>query len=115
MSLMTFSCYYDELADQTDLPLPQNISFQDQVQPVFNQNCIGCHNGNLEPDLRDGFAFASLMSLPEGSIVPGDAEGSELVEMLNGGGDNPMPPAGPIPAAKINLIKSWINEGALNN
>jgi len=115
LMLSLTGCYYDEVIEIAPLPPGTEVSFADDIQPIFNQNCIACHGGSIEPDLREGSAFASLMGLPEGSIVPGDADGSELVEMLNGGGDNPMPPSGPIPAAQINLIKSWIDNGALNN
>ena len=77
--------------------------------------CKGCHNpADTKPDLREGFAYKSLMSV-EGRIVPGDAEGSDLGQMLGGGGDNPMPPGGSITPTKVALIKKWIDEGALNN
>jgi len=115
LMLSLTSCYYDEVIDLAPLPPGTEVSFANDIQPILTQSCTACHGGTIEPDLREGTAFASLMDLPEGSIVPGDAEGSELFEMLNGGGDNPMPPGGSIPAAQINLIRSWIDNGALNN
>ncbi|MBK5214899.1 MAG: hypothetical protein JJE55_14730 [Flavobacteriaceae bacterium] len=113
MSMMTFSCYYDELEDQTELPLPQNISFQDQVQPVFNQNCVNCHNGNQNPDLRSGSSFTALLG--GGFVIPTDSENSILYKSLIGQGAPPMPPSGGISQTKINVVKQWIDEGALNN
>ena len=108
-------CYYDDVLPEVELPPVDDVSFAADIQPILTTNCAACHSGSLEPDLRAGNAYAALMGLPIGSIVPGDAEGSELFEMLNGGGDNPMPPDGPMSAAQINLFKSWINQGALNN
>jgi len=111
------SCYYDGVIQRpTDNPVTRTLSFQTDIQPIFNANCIVCHNGNLDPDLRDGNSFNALANIP-GSIVAGDADGSELVDMLEhkAGVDNPMPPSAPIDATSINLIKTWINQGALNN
>ncbi|MGZ0016036.1 c-type cytochrome [Yeosuana sp. AK3] len=113
LSLMTFSCYYDELADQTNLPLPQNISFQNQVQPVFNQNCANCHNGSQNPDLRSGNSFTALIG--GNFVIPSNSENSILYKSLIGQGAPLMPPSGGISQTKINIIKQWIDEGALNN
>ena len=102
-----------------DVPVKEKVSFKLDVQPILNQECVSCHSPSaanaVDPDLRTGFAYESLMALPMGSIVKGDAEASELVAMLNGGGDNPMPPGATISAIKIALIKKWIDDGALNN
>lgn len=116
LGLFTYSCYYDELPEANNLPLPANVSFQNDVQPIFNTNCVACHNGTLEPDLRSGNSYNALLSIP-GSIVPGSAADSELIEMLehDPSNPNPMPPSAPMPQATINIVKAWINEGALNN
>jgi mono/diheme cytochrome c family protein len=111
-SIIFYGCYYDH---PPDLPLPSDISYATDIQPIWNANCISCHNGNLEPDLTTGNSYSALMALPAGSIVPGDAAGSELFQMLNGGGNNPMPPGSSIPQAQINLFGQWIDEGAVNN
>ena len=95
----------------------QNVSFRLDIQPILTQYCARCHNGgmmNIQPDLREGKAIKSLMGM-EGSIIPGDANGSELMGMLQGGGDNPMPPNATMTPLNIALIQQWINEGALNN
>lgn len=107
-----YGCYYDT---PPFVETPTNVSFAGDIQPIFNQNCISCHNGSLHPNLTTGNSYNALMALPTGSIVPGDASGSELFQMLNGGGDNPMPPGTSIPQAQIDLFGQWINEGAKNN
>jgi hypothetical protein len=55
--------------------------------------------------------------IDEGDIIPGDAEGSELIEMLewNSEDGNNMPKATPLSPLNIALIQKWIDEGALNN
>lgn len=91
-----------------------NLSFALDIQPILSSQCAGCHNpANVSPDLREGIAYRSLMQAD--GITPGDAEKSELVEMLEGGGNNPMPPTTRLSPLKIELIKKWIDEGANNN
>jgi len=115
MLLSLTSCYYDEVYEYTP-PVAIEISFATDIQPIFTESCVACHGGAIEPDLTSGNAYASLTDIP-GGIVAGDAEGSELVEMLEHApsADSPMPPSAPIATSKINLIKAWINQGAKNN
>lgn len=96
-----------------------NVSFALDIQPILTENCATCHNPTeVDPDFREGFAYESIEELiDEGDIVPGDAEGSELVEMLEGvsADGNTMPPTGPMSTLNIALIKKWIDEGVKNN
>ncbi|MGV6845035.1 MAG: hypothetical protein ACWA42_02775 [Lutibacter sp.] len=110
-------CYYNEVVDQSDLPpINTEVSFSQDIQPILNDNCVVCHDGTLDPNLTEGNSYTSLTGIP-GGIVAGDASSSELIDMLehDPAADNPMPPAGPIATSKIDLIKAWINQGALNN
>jgi hypothetical protein len=96
-----------------------NVSFALDIQPILTAECATCHNpSEVEPDFREGYAYESMEELiDEGDIIPGNAEESELVEMLEGNSDdgNTMPPAGLMSPLKIALIKKWIDEGALDN
>lgn len=111
------ACDYDKFSDEGPA-VKDNVSFALDIQPILTADCASCHNPTeVEPDLREGFAYESLMNLEEGAIIPGNAEESELVEMLEwaDGSDNPMPPNGPMTPLHIALIRKWIDEGALNN
>lgn len=111
------ACDYDKFPEEGPV-VKDNVSFVLDIQPILTADCATCHNPTeVEPDLREGLAYESLMNLEEGSIIPGNAEESELVEMLEWaeGSDNPMPPAGPMTPQHIALIKKWIDEGALDN
>jgi len=116
LGLTLNSCYYNKFPIVDPNPPAVDISFATEIQPIFNNNCVACHNGSLDPDLRTGNSYNALTSIP-GSIIPGDASGSELIEMLehNPANPNPMPPSSPISTTKITLIKNWINQGAKNN
>lgn len=112
LGLLTYSCYYDQLPDEEDIPLPVDVSFQGQIQPLLNQNCVSCHSGAQEPDLRAQSSFDELIN---GHVVPFDADSSIFFNVLIGRGNPLMPPGGKLNQLDINLVKVWINEGALNN
>lgn len=116
VALLSGACENDKFTE--DLPVVKdNVSFELDIQPILSAQCAGCHNpADVAPDLRKGFAYGSLTE-DEGGIVPGDAEGSELMEMLEWAeeSDNPMPPTTPISPLNIALIRKWIDEGALDN
>ena len=105
--LLMNSCYYDELQDPVipELPSDVDILFGTQIQPIFTNNCTGCHNANRDPDLRAGFAYSALV--PQ-YVIANNADGSRLYTQLVGGHQG-------LAADKIALIKTWINQGAKNN
>ncbi len=115
LAFLLARCVNDKTTEITPT-VKNNVSFQLDIQPIFNQECIMCHRPmmGVAPDLTNGHAYESLINR-EGSIMPGDSGGSELMDMLHGGGDNPMPPGTKISPMKIALIAKWIDEGAKNN
>jgi hypothetical protein len=115
MGLSLNSCYYDAFPEEEiiDNPTPnEDVSYQSDIIPLWVQ-CVGCHNGNEPPDLRDNVSYNELIN---GFIVPGDADASTLYNSLLGINGVPlMPPGSQWSDTKINLVKDWINQGALNN
>lgn len=113
---MMAACETSKYADELPV-VKDSISFSQDIQPILNKQCAGCHNpANVAPDLRTGYGYESLMEDGEG-IVPGDSEGSELMEMLErkSADGNNMPPSTPLAPLDLALIQKWINEGAKNN
>jgi len=83
--------------------------FQTDIQPIFNSNCVTCHNGTKQfPDLRDG---KSYLALTKGGFVTLPGETSKLYHQMSTNTDH-------IPRStdteKLKVL-SWINQGALNN
>lgn len=116
LGFLLTACDNDKFTEELPV-VKDNVSFALDIQPILSGQCAGCHNpANVNPDLRKDFAFSSLTEDEKG-IVPGDSEGSELMEMLewNSADGNNMPPATPISPLQIGLIKKWIDEGAQNN
>ena len=91
------------------------VSFADEIMPIFEARCWECHS---EESAELGLKLESYESAMAGSdygtvIEPGDADGSLLIDMMTSGD---MPEDGdPVPPEEIELIKTWIAEGAENN
>ena len=93
------------------------VSYTNQIQPIFNTNCTSCHVGGgaatLDLTSYDGVMSGGVSGL---SIISGDNENSELYIriILPEGTAGSMPPNDPLSQEEIDLIGDWINEGANN-
>ncbi len=93
-------------------------SFNADILPILTSRCAfaGCHvaGGPDGINLRTYDAvIAGEEEDDDDTVIAGNARRSELVEEIVEG---EMPPDGPpLPAAQIQLIIDWINEGAKNN
>jgi len=112
-SLFLTSCYYDSVYEEVEVDGPvEEISYQADIIPLWGQ-CVGCHNGSEPPNLEDMVSYSELLN---GYVIPGDADASILYKSLLGiDGVSLMPPGSQWPDTKINAVKDWINQGALNN
>ena len=90
-------------------------SFTADVAPILEKNCLACHSSSVH---KSGLILESYSSLMKGGkhgqpVLPHDAKGSLMVQMLEGDVDPQMPAnADPLPASDIDRIKAWINAGA---
>jgi hypothetical protein len=83
------------------------VLFQTQIQPIFTNNCVVCHKGTRNPDLREGNSYADLSG---GGYVTLPAESSRLYTKITGGSHVSYT----IDTEK-QLILAWIKQGAQNN
>ena len=104
--VLLYSCeqygYEQEVINPVD-----TVHFSTQIQPIFTNNCIGCHNGSRNPDLREGNSYASLRT---GGYVDQPAETSRLYRQITSASHFSRT----LPAEK-QLILIWIQQGALKN
>lgn len=97
---------------------PDTVYFVNDVLPLVQSSCAisGCHDEETAKHRVVLNNYENIIST--GKIKKGDALDSELYEVLNEKGDDMMAPedhGGPWDASKIEMIKTWINQGALNN
>jgi len=109
------SCYFDQhLPIEPDLTPVGEMSFKDDIIPIFNASCnmAGCHNGAVAPDLRAQNAFNALQN--GGYIDVLNPQGSELMQWMLGNRNLPMPLSGPNSTYNSKVL-GWIEQGAKNN
>jgi WD40 repeat protein len=94
------------------------ISFYDDIRPVFQARCNGCHQPAKD---KGGFVMTDFKKLVKGgdsgdpAIVPGKSGASLLVSMIspNKDGKVEMPSKGePLHETEVALIRKWIDAGA---
>jgi len=93
------------------------------IQPIFNSSCTGCHGSSGGLSLASS-AWPRLFNVESSVrglsyITPGDHQGSYLWHKLKGthadvgGGGGRMPPSGALPDRTLDIIDTWIWEGAV--
>ena len=92
-----------------NIVLAQQVDYQTQIQPIFNENCTNCHG------YSGGLALGNYDQLMSGGnsgdlVIPGDYQNSILWQRIDSG---EMPPGGNISNAQLELIETWIMQGAL--
>jgi mono/diheme cytochrome c family protein len=95
----------------------ETVSFARDVAPLLVANCHGCHIDAMRT--RGGLRMDTFAQLLQGGdsgavIKPGTGETSLLVQKLRGDVGERMPAGGrpPLAEASIQLISTWIDEGA---
>ena len=120
--------------EQTQPPPPpgDDVSFAQQIQPIFNSNgCTSCHGGSGGLFLTQGQSYTNLVNVnaQEGAcntlkrVLPGNAAQSVLFIRVSSnsidtqcGPNSRMPKDNPrLSQSQIDLIEQWINKGAKNN
>jgi uncharacterized membrane protein len=91
------------------------VSFANDILPIIQSRCIGCHGRDRIEEGLDMNTHASLMAGSDNGlvIVPGDAANSLFVEMV---ATQKMPKRGPkLTPPQVQLLTDWVNQGAMDN
>jgi WD40 repeat protein/mono/diheme cytochrome c family protein len=107
-------------ADAPKAPASQSaesVSYYRQVRPILQANCQGCHQ---PAKAKGGFVMTDFKRLLAGgdnegvAIVPGHADKSSLLKMIQPKDGEVRMPKGKTPLAEVEvgLIASWIAQGA---
>ena len=100
------------------------VSFQQNVRPILQENCIECHTAyEGEGYLETGLTLASYEELMQGDlygpvVVPGDSRHSILNMLVEGRADPSIRmPHGrdPLTPEDIEILRLWVDQGAQNN
>jgi hypothetical protein len=120
LCITLFSCCNDSVSSGSNIVFPEsNVSYINHVYPFINITCAyqGCHSSTSQAAGRIMDDYYSLVYDINnlGLVVPGKADSSLLVQILDG-----RIPHNPLISWKVNDnqragIKKWIAEGAKNN
>jgi hypothetical protein len=109
-------CYYDNeeyLYPGTSNCNTEDMSYANDVWPVINSSCVGCHGGaspagDIPLENYNDVAAAAAIS-------PGNY-GSLYGAISHASGNSPMPKnSDKLSDCTISKIKAWIDQGALDN
>ena len=110
MSLLQ-SCYYDNAEDLYPQPPACdtiNVSYADDVWPIINANCTGCHSG--------GAPAGNIYLDNYDNIVIAADNGSLLGTIRHESGYSPMPKGGTkLSDCNISIIEKWVDDGTPDN
>jgi WD40 repeat protein/mono/diheme cytochrome c family protein len=96
------------------------VSYDRQIRPLFQAQCLGCHQPSKAKGEYVMTSFDRLLKAGESKkapIVAGKPDQSHLVELItpkNGEAEMPKKKP-PMHAAEIDLVKRWIAEGAVDD
>ena len=90
-----------------------------EVQSIFDQNCLACHGGSGNLYLAEAVAWENLVNEPASSysairVVPSNPDSSVLWNKLIGSDlfGAQMPLGGALSTTELNIIENWIQDGA---
>ncbi len=92
------------------------IYFVNVIKPIINNSCAttNCHDKSTAAEgiVLDSYANIFI----SGIVKAGNPLESKLYDVITeSGGEDAMPPNNPLSNTQISLIKTWIEQGALNN
>lgn len=96
----------------------RQVSFQRDVQPILQANCIECHTPSAGTGyLETGLTMSTYEELMQGTvygpvIIPGDSRHSILNMLVEGRTPHQREP---LNNEEIEILRLWVEHGALNN
>jgi hypothetical protein len=108
------------------------VSYSTDVQPIFEEHCIECHDRSGEGVVASGFSVQDYDNVMKGTelggvVVPGSSISSTLylVVAQKTAPEIHMPPhhheawaegrGAPLSEDQVGIIQAWIDQGAKNN
>ncbi|MFN7208133.1 MAG: c-type cytochrome domain-containing protein, partial [Planctomycetota bacterium] len=97
---------------------PAKITYEDHIKPIFREHCSSCHNNNAK---KGGLSLENFQATMAGGssgevLVSGDLDSSRLYALTAHKEQPTMPPMqDKIAQAKIDLLKTWIEQGMPEN
>jgi len=97
---------------------PAKITYEDHIKPIIREHCASCHNNNAK---KGGLSLENYQSMMAGGssgevLIAGDLDSSRLYALTAHKEQPVMPPMqDKIAQAKLDLLKTWIEQGMPEN
>ena len=104
--LILTSCSNESTSDLIDVPLVENVTYTNNVKPIIDANCLGCH-GNPTTNYAP-------MSLNTYETVKEFVQNDKIIDRISRSqGQSGMMPLGGtrLPQPVIDLIIQWKQQG----
>jgi hypothetical protein len=103
-SIALFSCTREKVTPVA-AQCNDTISFSNDIIPILQANCIGCHD---QGNASGGYDFSTYTSV--------SANANAIIGSVKASGYQLMPIGGPaLPDSTIQKINCWIEQGKLDN
>src|SRR5262245_56835797 len=99
-------------------PAAPRITYDDHVRPILREHCFTCHSADRQESglALDTYAKAMAGGWSGEVVIAGDLGSSRLWALVSHAEQPKMPPKqDKLPAAKLDLISKWIEQGAPEN
>jgi hypothetical protein len=107
LPLLVFFLYSCEKETLEPYEFAGEVSYTDDIVPIFENKCVGCHGGTREPNLSTGTAHETLKA---GNYLTPANESALLYSGMTAD-DHPVKPS---EEEKQKILK-WIKDGAPEN
>lgn len=115
-TMLLTSCYYDNeeyLYPESAICDTENMSYANDVWPVINASCKGCHSG-ASPG--GGIKLENYSDVAASAAIQAGNYGSLSGAINHASGNSPMPKnSDKLSDCSINKIDAWIEQGTFDN
>ena len=109
----------------TEAPVPDEVSFKLDVQPILHDYCVSCHELGGKGYVKSGLDLTSYQGTMKGTkfgavVIPGNSEASTFTKLLTGTNNGLKMPmglnsSGTLDRQYILVLRKWVRQGAKNN
>lgn len=99
------ACAKDKVNDNVVLECFDEVSFSQQIEPLMNQSCVGCHSSSSQ---SGGYNFEGYINIAN--------QANQILGAMQADGFQLMPIGGPpLSDSLIKHFQCWIEQGTLDN
>src|SRR5207253_9794102 len=103
------------IVSASQLLAQEKITYQQHIRPIFNANCVSCHNPDKNKAGLDLTTYATAMAgSSNGKVLQSGDPDLSLIYLLVSHQEEPHMPlkASKLPEAQLEIIRKWIAGGA---